>query len=364
MFGSVSCRSNDFAIAFSMIWKTERSRLWRTSSSSTRFRAMKPRLLTSDPSSGRTIRASKRKPRGLFSVIPHDPGLLIRSLATRTCPLELLFHLREPFSQVLQSVVPVFPVPRPGGVGFPPIHPHLHRLVHGADDEADLDRQKLDIHQLHLDVAGDHDPFVENALQDVRQRRACECVPHGLFRLHGFHPLQEFPKWAEINVEIFFLKTKLLAQPPDLFGLTHEREAKPFDLLLRERTRIHPADGLFLQEFVEQLDEGQHELTEAVLDIVGVDFHAGAPHREGRTVLQVWRTFRCHILHPPTPTSSFSDSSFLYPSRSPSPCDSPSSSSSPSSATNRSETASSRSSSTFSRASNSFSVICPFSNSR
>src|SRR3972149_3411081 len=224
MFGSVSCRSNDFAIAFSMIWKTERSRLWRTSSSSTRFRAMMPRLLTSDPSSGRTIRASKRKPRGLFSVIPHDPGLLIRSLATRTCPLELLFHLREPFSQVLQSVVPVFPVPRPGGVGFPPIHPHLHRLV-----------------------PGDHDPFVENALQDVRQRRACECVPHGLFRLHGFHPLQEFPKWAEINVEIFFLKTKLLAQPPDLFGLTHEREAKPFDLLLRERTRIHPADGLFLQ---------------------------------------------------------------------------------------------------------------------
>ena len=57
------------------------------------------------------------------------------------------------------------------GIRRPPVNAHLAGLVHGADYQANLDGQKLDIHELDLDVAGDHQALVQDAFQNIRQGR-------------------------------------------------------------------------------------------------------------------------------------------------------------------------------------------------
>src|SRR4051812_40334264 len=53
------------------------------------------------------------------------------------------------------------------GVRLPPVDPDLLRFVDRGDDQPQLDREQLDVEQVDLDVAGDHDPLVEDALEDV-----------------------------------------------------------------------------------------------------------------------------------------------------------------------------------------------------
>src|SRR5579884_1937051 len=55
------------------------------------------------------------------------------------------------------------------GVRLPPVDPHLLGAVHRTDEQPQLDRQKLDVEQVDLDVAGDHDSLVEHPLEDVRE---------------------------------------------------------------------------------------------------------------------------------------------------------------------------------------------------
>jgi hypothetical protein len=67
-----------------------------------------------------------------------------------------------------QSVI--FGSPRPGGevaIVFPPIESDLLGFVDRADDQPDPDREELDLGQGDLDVAGDGQPLVENAIEDV-----------------------------------------------------------------------------------------------------------------------------------------------------------------------------------------------------
>ena len=52
-------------------------------------------------------------------------------------------------------------------VVLPPVEPDLLRLVDGADHEADADRQQLDFGKRHLDIAGDDQALVEDAVENV-----------------------------------------------------------------------------------------------------------------------------------------------------------------------------------------------------
>jgi len=54
----------------------------------------------------------------------------------------------------------------------PPVNSHFCRLVHGRDEQADLDRKKLDVYQADSDVAGDDDTLVQNAFQHIHQTLA------------------------------------------------------------------------------------------------------------------------------------------------------------------------------------------------
>src|SRR5262245_3977106 len=63
-------------------------------------------------------------------------------------------------------------------VAFPPVDPHLTRLVGRRDEQAQPDREELDVEQIDLDFARDDDALVEDALEDVGE----------LSRLRSGHP--------------------------------------------------------------------------------------------------------------------------------------------------------------------------------
>src|ERR1043165_9914928 len=56
-------------------------------------------------------------------------------------------------------------------IELPPIEPDLLRLVNRADEQSNADGQELALRQRHLDVAGDHEPLVEDAVEDIDQTR-------------------------------------------------------------------------------------------------------------------------------------------------------------------------------------------------
>src|SRR5215208_4137347 len=57
------------------------------------------------------------------------------------------------------------------GVALPPVDTHLPSFVRGSNEQPDPDRQKLDVEEVHLDVAGDDDALVEHPLEHVGELR-------------------------------------------------------------------------------------------------------------------------------------------------------------------------------------------------
>src|SRR5205823_12969778 len=86
---------------------------------------------------------------------PRSPVLLVDRQA------RLLF---EPAEARLEPI-PVATVLREEGVALPPVDAHLAGLVGRGDEEPQPDRQELDVEQVDLNVAGDHDSLVEDALE-------------------------------------------------------------------------------------------------------------------------------------------------------------------------------------------------------
>src|SRR5690606_22845639 len=61
---------------------------------------------------------------------------------------------------------------RPAGesrIVFPPVEADLLGLVDGADEEPNLDREKLDVGEIHLDIARDHQSLIQNPIENVDQ---------------------------------------------------------------------------------------------------------------------------------------------------------------------------------------------------
>ena len=48
----------------------------------------------------------------------------------------------------------------------PPVQPDLLRLVDRAHEQANLDREQLDVGKIDLDVTGNHQPFVQDAVEN------------------------------------------------------------------------------------------------------------------------------------------------------------------------------------------------------
>ena len=70
------------------------------------------------------------------------------------------------------------------GIEFPPVHSDLLSFVDGADQQTNADRQQLDIREGDADVAGDDQPFIENAVQNIDQ------IGVAGYGREAFHPVR------------------------------------------------------------------------------------------------------------------------------------------------------------------------------
>jgi hypothetical protein len=78
---------------------------------------------------------------------------------------------------------------------------------------------------------------------------------------------QERAERPEVEVEVFRRRSEVVLQP--LHGLIepHERQAELLDLLVGQvLVLVHAPEGLFLHQLPDQLDDGEDEGREVVLD--------------------------------------------------------------------------------------------------
>src|SRR5262245_29679342 len=75
---------------------------------------------------------------------------------------------------------------------LPPVEANLLRLVDRTDHQPDADREQLDFSKRHLDVAGNHESFVQNAIEDVDQSRGTSMPSVSQWRRHRLGILRNF----------------------------------------------------------------------------------------------------------------------------------------------------------------------------
>src|SRR5687768_15060155 len=83
---------------------------------------------------------------------------------------------------------------------------------------------------------------------------------------------QQPPQRAQVEVEVAVCEAELSLQLVHPLGQLHEGLAEPLDLLVAERSALHPAQRLPLHQLTEELDEGEDELREPALHALGIRF--------------------------------------------------------------------------------------------
>ena len=66
----------------------------------------------------------------------------------------------------------------------PPIHSDLFSLIYGTNQQTDANRQQLDIRQRDAYIAGNYQPLIENAVQNVNQ------IGIAGYSREAFHPVR------------------------------------------------------------------------------------------------------------------------------------------------------------------------------
>src|SRR5205085_7302407 len=135
-------------------------------------------------------------------------------------------------------------------VGAPPVDADGLGLVDRADDEAELDREQLDVRQRDLDVAGDDESFVEDLVEDVDQT-----LRLSLLNGHVRAKISQRLYRSELQVQIVVAQSEDALQLVHLLLELHEGVAETLDLLVGEIARIHPPQCLFFQKSPDQLDD-------------------------------------------------------------------------------------------------------------
>src|SRR3954447_22749773 len=119
---------------------------------------------------------------------PRSSAALLRGLEPR-----LGLEAAQPLLERLVAVAA-----REERIAFPPVDPHLLRLVGGGDEQAEPDGEQLDVEQADLDVAGDHDALVEHPLEHVgelRRRRPAACPSRIRALAHDPDPSSASLRW-------------------------------------------------------------------------------------------------------------------------------------------------------------------------
>src|SRR5207248_5846911 len=98
-------------------------------------------------------------------------------------------------------------------------------------------------------------------------------TPKGRLRLCRYDS-EEVAERPEVQIQVAVLEPELGLELLHAALELHERLAEALDLLVGQGALLHAAKRLPLHQLAEQLDEGEDELREALLDLLGVGVHA------------------------------------------------------------------------------------------
>src|SRR6266480_2260447 len=91
----------------------------------------------------------------------------------------------------------------------------------------------------------------------------------------SFHAgLQKIAQRAEVQVQIALFELEVLGQLLHAAVELHEGLPEPLDLVVGERSGLHPPQCLALHELPQQLNEREDELRQALLDFLRIRVHS------------------------------------------------------------------------------------------
>jgi len=151
----------------------------------------------------------------------------------------------------------------------PPVQTDLLGLVDRAHEQPNLDREQLDVREVDLDVAGNHEPLVEHPIEDVDETVAAsgsDEVCQSECSVRRGTALAYSAEWPEIDLQLVIRKTEHRLQFPKASIEGEQRQPKPFDLFVAQRASVHSSDRLMLKDLTKHLDDGQDKLCQSLLD--------------------------------------------------------------------------------------------------
>jgi len=183
---------------------------------------------------------------------------------------------------------------------LPPIDSHFLGLVHGGNQQAYLNREKFDVNEFDLNVAGDDHALVEDAFEHVRERGALNGVRHDSPLGDHYGVLSQEPaQGTEVDVQVGVCQAEVFLESFHLFRQAHEGAAESLDFLVGQRPGLDASDRLAFQQFAEQLDEREDEFAQAILDVMFFEGDARGTHGSVRRhdLREVAQGLRLHSWH-------------------------------------------------------------------
>src|SRR5438105_2575412 len=116
-------------------------------------------------------------------------------------------------------------------------------------------------------------PATTRPLSRIRSRMSTRLVPWYARRGSRVtrRPSQQVSEGSQIDIEIARLEAELLRELVNFLFELHQRKPDALYLLLAETAALHAAHGLPFEQLAYELDQCQHELSEALFNSFGID---------------------------------------------------------------------------------------------
>ena len=124
------------------------------------------------------------------------------------------------------------------------------------------------VQQAVIEAEDRHDAVVR--VQGRAQRRVVAHAQVAREPDEGGHRYSRLPSGPRLRLRSSSLSPKLSRSSHHALVELHERLPEALDLLLRQRAAVDPAQRLALHELAQELDDGQHELGQAALEVLGI----------------------------------------------------------------------------------------------
>jgi hypothetical protein len=84
----------------------------------------------------------------------------------------------------------------------------------------------------------------------------------------------QFAQRSQIDIQVLVGEPESFAEGSYLLTLAHQGQPQALAISLAQAAGFDPCEGLSFEQFMQQVDQGQHQLREPVLELVGFQIDA------------------------------------------------------------------------------------------